>query len=714
MITEQLIKQAQQGNSDAFTKIYNETIKTAYYVAKRILLDEQAIEDVLQEAYIAVYEHLDDFKAGNFQGWVDTIVANRSKNYLRKKNPILFSQMETDDNPIVEFEEEKIEFRPEENVDYKETKRLVMNIVDGLSDDQRLTTILFYFEQKNIKEIAEICECSENTVKSRLNYARKKIKEEVLELEKKGTKLYCAPILPFLYWLFREEFKASTVSTVASGNIASAVQKAVSESAKEGAGVASTTTVQATVAQAATTDAIAKTGMALGTKIAIGVLATVVVVGGGVGAVMAYNHFVIESNYENDEEREDEDRQDDIDTEFSEPVDVTSQYTQEELDMYQKLIMTMAEYLGGPEVENASFSAEEIRDGLKMGLLNGSLYRNDVKSFASLEESGLITSSIRIGYGGTEYNALHFTEESYLTAQAYLWQGGLSSSDAFRASYNADVEDGVAILEDGSYEIWPHEGDAIFYTIKNIKIFQTSETTYRIEAVADMTYQYSTMPDYTVVLETVKNEKSPFAGMTITNISLSTVTEEEGARSSLVNGDLLFYLAGWNSDSGVVPYTVREFETRIYSNQVTIPEIRDCSTEISDEWNTRFYTDADFRSGTISENLETFEVIGMNENYLGIAMYIYYDGIEDHVLDEIVVYHIDMQTGEQIYLDVNQTEFMSRLENGNYTSNEEFRLSENTSIDLSNAYLQDAKLVVPFHGTNTAGEHCLIIIEMEL
>ena len=208
MITEDIIKKAQAGSSEAFADIYNETVRTAYYVAKRILLDEDATEDVLQEAYIAVFKNLANYQAGNLQGWVDTIVANRAKNYLRTKNPILFSEMETEDNPVVEFEEEKIEFRPDEKVDYSETQRLILEIVDNLSPEQRLSVMLFYFEDKSIKEIAEICECSENTVKSRLNYARKKIKEDVLELEKRGTKLYSISVLPFIVWTLSKEAKA--------------------------------------------------------------------------------------------------------------------------------------------------------------------------------------------------------------------------------------------------------------------------------------------------------------------------------------------------------------------------------------------------------------------------------------------------------------------------------------------------------------------------
>ena len=52
-------------------------------------------------------------------------------------------------------------------------------------------------------------ECSEGTIKSRLNYGRKSIKAHVLALEKKGTKLYCMPLVPFLYWMFRQQILAA-------------------------------------------------------------------------------------------------------------------------------------------------------------------------------------------------------------------------------------------------------------------------------------------------------------------------------------------------------------------------------------------------------------------------------------------------------------------------------------------------------------------------
>ena len=289
MITESIIKEAQAGSSEAFAIIYNETVRTAYYVAKRILLDDDATEDVLQESYIAVFKNLSNYQSGNLQGWIDTIVANRAKNYLRTKNPILFSEMETEENPVVEFEEEKIEFRPDEKVDYSETQRLILEIVDNLSPEQRLAVMLFYFEERSVKEIAEICECSENTVKSRLNYARKKIKEDVLELEKKGTKLYSVSIIPFIIWMLSEKAKASSVPQGTEAKIFTSVNGAINITNSATINTAVNSTASSVVDSsnyAATASEVAKTGMGLGAKLGIAAATMAAVVGVGIGVVM--------------------------------------------------------------------------------------------------------------------------------------------------------------------------------------------------------------------------------------------------------------------------------------------------------------------------------------------------------------------------------------------------------------------------------------------
>lgn len=69
-------------------------------------------------------------------------------------------------------------------------------MIDTLSAEQRMCVLMFHFENMSISEIAQTMNCSENTVKSRLNYGRKNLKVKVEELQKKGYRLYSVAPIP--------------------------------------------------------------------------------------------------------------------------------------------------------------------------------------------------------------------------------------------------------------------------------------------------------------------------------------------------------------------------------------------------------------------------------------------------------------------------------------------------------------------------------------
>ena len=234
----ELVLLARQDDQNAVNELYNQTFKKAYFVARTAIKSSDGdyssqIEDILQDAYVKAFSSLDKMEdPEKFQGWLDTIVINRCKDFLKKKKPTLFSDMaseNSDDGSILEFEDsrenDRMEFKPEETVDYGETKRLIAEMLDRMPEDQKMCLLMYYYEEMSVRQIAEAMDCSEGTIKSRLNYARKNLKGQVLELEKKGTKLYCMPLLPFLYWFFREqaaEFIGGTAGTVAAGAAAQA------------------------------------------------------------------------------------------------------------------------------------------------------------------------------------------------------------------------------------------------------------------------------------------------------------------------------------------------------------------------------------------------------------------------------------------------------------------------------------------------------------
>ena len=267
----ELVLLARQDDQNAINELYNQTFKKAYFVARTAIKSSDGdyssqIEDILQDAYVKAFSNLDKLEdPEKFQGWLDTIVINRCKDFLKKKKPLLFSDMSaenSDDGSTLEFEDsrenDRMEFKPEETVDYGETKRLIAEMLDRMPEDQKMCLLMYYYEEMSVRQIAEAMDCSEGTIKSRLNYARKNLKGQVLELEKKGTKLYCMPLLPFLYWFFREqaaEFIGGTAGTVAAGAAASTAAAGAGQSVSAGSAssVAGQTASGSAAAQAAAT-----------------------------------------------------------------------------------------------------------------------------------------------------------------------------------------------------------------------------------------------------------------------------------------------------------------------------------------------------------------------------------------------------------------------------------------------------------------------------
>ncbi len=223
MELEELVIKASMGDDYALNQLYNETYRQAYQVAMQIFHDEHEVFDILQDSYIKAFNSLAKLKEpSKFKSWFFQIVSNTCRDYLRKRknNPMFFSDMTYEDDNgenEVEFVDESTAFSPESNVDYSETKRLIAEMIDNLPEEQRLVLLMYYVQELSIKEIAQSLEVSENTVKSRMNYGKKKLKLQVEELEKKGTKLYSIAgfsLFGFIVWMLRTNAQSIPVPDI--------------------------------------------------------------------------------------------------------------------------------------------------------------------------------------------------------------------------------------------------------------------------------------------------------------------------------------------------------------------------------------------------------------------------------------------------------------------------------------------------------------------
>ena len=361
-----LVELSKEGDQQAIAQLYDRTSKRAYYLAKQLVKDEDQAQDIVQDAYVKVFTNLHLLEqVENFQGWLNTIVVNKSKDYLKKKKPMLFSQMvsEEDEGSELDFEDEGGYFSPDKRVDYTETKRLIQGMIDRLPQEQRMAIVLFYLEEMPVKQIARVMECSEGTVKSRLNYGRKAIKAQVLELEKKGTKLYCVPFIPFLYWLLRQQ-AFSTVVPAAVGRRAVAAGMAAAGKAGAGAASGGVASGSGAVAGKAAVAAAGKAGAAAAGK-AISVKAAAIVAAAciGAGGVGAGAGVYIYHRQEKAREAEIEREQDEEPTELAAQETAAVEETQESeaVQMENEAILQMMERYPS-ESYSAYLNAEEAVD----------------------------------------------------------------------------------------------------------------------------------------------------------------------------------------------------------------------------------------------------------------------------------------------------------------------------------------------------------------
>lgn len=290
-----LVGKARAGDKYAVAELYKKTYSQVFYTVKSMIKDEDTVFDILQDTYIKAFAHLDHFEGNvKFLPWVRQIAANTARDWLKKKKPTLFVELKSENGQDIPVEERFVDERstsmPELVIDQKETARLIRDIIDELPEDQRAVIGMFYYEELSVKQIADAMGATESAVKSRLMYGRKKIEAKVLDLEKKGTKLYGLSPIPFLLLLFRSQ-KACAGTLPPNGQILQTVLESTAESSAYAARAKAAGTVKnavsktGTATSSATGSTAATTGGLGATKIALIVLASAAVIGAGTFAI---------------------------------------------------------------------------------------------------------------------------------------------------------------------------------------------------------------------------------------------------------------------------------------------------------------------------------------------------------------------------------------------------------------------------------------------
>jgi len=180
--TTELIAAAQKGSLEAFNALVLAYQSQVYNLARYILHDDASADDATQEAFIAAYRALSDFRGGSFRAWLMRIVTNACYDQLRlqKRRPTVswdaFEELDEEANPYLVDHGES----PEERMQRGELGALLNRALAGLPQDQRMVLLLVDRLGYAYDEVAQVLNMHMGTVKSRLFRARARMREALL------------------------------------------------------------------------------------------------------------------------------------------------------------------------------------------------------------------------------------------------------------------------------------------------------------------------------------------------------------------------------------------------------------------------------------------------------------------------------------------------------------------------------------------------------
>lgn len=156
--------------NSAFSDLVKKYQERIYWHVRRIVIDHEDADDVVQEIFIKIYKNLENFReASQLFTWMYRIATNESLTFIKKKQRQHMQSIDDIQNELVD----KIQNGP--YIDGDEIQRRLQEALVTLPEKQRLVFNMKYFENLKYEQIAEITGTSVGALKASYHLAVKKI-----------------------------------------------------------------------------------------------------------------------------------------------------------------------------------------------------------------------------------------------------------------------------------------------------------------------------------------------------------------------------------------------------------------------------------------------------------------------------------------------------------------------------------------------------------
>ncbi len=176
--TAVVIKNINSGRRDDFKLIVEKYQRLVSHIVFRMVNDTSDREDLSQEIFLKVYKNLKSFRfESRFSTWIAKIAYNECINHIKKKRMILFSdQKEGVLNRVVDKN-----ILPDEAIEKLENREIVLREINRLDVRYRVILTLYHIHGMRYREIGDVMNLPQGTVKSYLFRARRELKEALIE-----------------------------------------------------------------------------------------------------------------------------------------------------------------------------------------------------------------------------------------------------------------------------------------------------------------------------------------------------------------------------------------------------------------------------------------------------------------------------------------------------------------------------------------------------
>ena len=179
----EIVRRAIAGDGNAFRTIMQANNRRLYRVARSILRNDSEAEDIVQEAYVSAFTHLESFRGdSSLATWLCRIAINEALGRLRARRPnvsIATADVGRSDAEIIRFPRLVDADDPERSMAQRQILQLVEHATDAMPAEFRAVFVMRVIEGMSVEETADLLGLRPETVKTRLHRARRMVREQL-------------------------------------------------------------------------------------------------------------------------------------------------------------------------------------------------------------------------------------------------------------------------------------------------------------------------------------------------------------------------------------------------------------------------------------------------------------------------------------------------------------------------------------------------------